>query len=124
MRLQLRGDAICDEDQTDTPALEVRADRRPERFDVAVGADEVSQPIGGIHAAYGAVGLVCRAHRVDGPVDDSVGCVVEQLPDDLAADTRVAAAFDFHQRRDAVLVKEGVVDVANAAFLAGHCDLA
>jgi hypothetical protein len=36
------------------------------------------------------------------------------LPSDLAADTRVRAALHLYQRRDALLIKEDVVDPSNA----------
>ena len=45
-----------------------------------------------------------------GPEPGRVGRVVEHLPDDLASQPGVALALHLHQRRDAVLVHEEVVE--------------
>lgn len=86
-------DPIRDEHHSNSAALEIRSHRFPERLNVAIDSDERPQGIERLDGLCGTVALVCSTNRVDGPVDDCVRRVVEQLPDDLSSNAGVAAAF-------------------------------
>ena len=44
------------------------------------------------------------------PIHDGIRRVIEHLAHDLAADTRIAAAFDFDKRGDGILIQEQIID--------------
>jgi hypothetical protein len=55
------------------------------------------------------IGLKRVADLLDGPVQDSIGSVVEHLADHFAPNSRIGAAFHLDQRRDTVLIEEKVI---------------
>lgn len=59
---------------------------------------------------FGVRGLEGHAEAVDRPAPNTVGGIVEHLPDYLAADPRIGRSLHLHQSGDRVLIDEGVID--------------
>jgi hypothetical protein len=94
----------------------------PECLTVCIFAEEGPQDFGGVatRTAAGRFELCADTRRL--PVDNRVGRVVEQLANDLAPDTRVAAPLNFHKCRDRILIDEQAVQrpAAAATFFVRH----
>lgn len=122
---QFGGDDVGHEDQPHSPGQEVRLHRLPEHPRVRT-TEELGQGGGRGPPAGLAPGLEPGLDAVGRPVEHGVGGVVEQLPDDLAADAGVGRPLDLDEGGDAILVEEQVVEgpAVGAVGLAGDADLA
>jgi hypothetical protein len=101
---------VRDEDQPNPPRLQIGARLFPVRVNVCVGPQNRCD-LGVCVAAFALEPrrepLAQLPHR---PVDDRVRRVVDQLPDNLAPESRVRASLHLDERWHTVLIEEDVVD--------------
>src|SRR5262249_39966927 len=118
---KLRGDLIGDENHADSASLKIHLDPLPELLRTDPFIEKGSQFLRRIGFSLLTPLLKLGTDRLDRPVDNRVGGVVEHLADDFAADAGVTAPLDLDQGRDGVLVEEQVVQrPAVAALLLGR----
>ena len=118
---QLWWDHVRDEAQSQPAGRQVHRNRPPELVRVLILAEQRRQARGGIGCVW-MPDLERGAELLDAPERARVGRVVEQLPDDLAAQASVRAALDLHERWHPILVKEQVVDCPSVWAFLGVAD--